>query len=109
MNLTNVALWGAIEQLIALGKKTIVLGGGGYNPWTVTRYWAGMWGRITGQALPERLPDEAQLFMRRMECDLIDDEDIEEQWLTTMADSPYPGTVREKIKLLVDDVLGNIA
>ena len=41
------------------GLPTVILGGGGYNPWTVTRYWAGMWGRISGQAFPERLPDEA--------------------------------------------------
>lgn len=109
MKLTNVALWDAVDQLIALDKKTVVLGGGGYNPWTVTRYWAGMWGRITGKTLPDRLPDEARSLMSRMECDLIDEEDIEEQWLTTMADSPYPGTVRDEIRLLVADAQRNIA
>jgi len=103
MKLTNVALWDAIEQLIALDKSTIVLGGGGYNPWTVTRYWAGMWGRISGQEIPERLPAEARAFMARMECDLIDEEDIKEQWLTTMADIPYPGTVRDEIRSLVEN------
>ncbi len=38
--------------------------------------------------------------MRRMECDLIDVEDIEEQWLTTIADTPYPGPIRDPIKLM---------
>jgi acetoin utilization protein AcuC len=101
MKLSNVALWDAVEQLIALDKTTIVLGGGGYNPWTVTRYWAGMWGRISGREMPGSLPSEARDFMRQMECDLIDDEDIEDQWLTTMADSPYPGAIRDEIKSLL--------
>lgn len=104
MKLTNVALWDAIERLIALDMTTIVLGGGGYNPWTVTRYWAGMWGRITGREVPTSLPAEARALLSRMECDLIDEEDVEEQWLTTMADTPYPGTVRDEIRSLVSDV-----
>jgi len=103
MQLSNVALWDAVDQLIALEKTTIVLGGGGYNPWTVTRYWAGLWGRISGQEMPENLPAEAHAFLDRMECDLIDEEDIEEQWLTTMADIPYPGTVRDEIRSMAED------
>jgi acetoin utilization protein AcuC len=101
MKLSNVALWDAVDQLIALEKTTIILGGGGYNPWTVTRYWAGMWARISGQKIPDSLPPEARAFMRRMECDLIEVEDIEEQWLTTVADTPYPGEIRDEIKSLV--------
>jgi acetoin utilization protein AcuC len=98
MMLSNVALWKAVDQLLELRRSTVILGGGGYNPWTVTRYWAGLWGRISGQAMPSRLPDEAVEFMRGMECDLIDEEDVDESWLTTMADSPYPGPVREAVK-----------
>ncbi len=55
MKLTNVALWDAVDQLIALNVPIVVLGGGGYNPWTVTRYWAGLWGRISGQEIPAEL------------------------------------------------------
>jgi len=101
MELSNVALWNAVTQLIALGKATVVLGGGGYNPWTVTRYWAGLWGRILGTSIPDRLSKEASDFMQSMECDLIDDEDIEEQWLTTIADTPYPGPIRDEIRSLL--------
>ena len=101
MELSNVALWDAVTQLIALGKATVVLGGGGYNPWTVTRYWAGLWGRILGKSMPERLSKEASDFMKGMECDLIDEEDIEEQWLTTIADTPYPGPIRDEIRSLI--------
>ena len=104
MELSNVALWDGVQKLIALGTPTVVLGGGGYNPWTVTRCWSGLWGRISGQEMPDSLPPEAVEFLGRMECDLIDEEDVLQTWLTTMADSPYPGTVRDEIKLTVANV-----
>jgi len=98
MMLSNVALWRAVEQLLALGQPTVVLGGGGYNPWTVCRYWAGLWGLISGREVPAELPPAASEFLSGMECDLIDEEDIEPAWLTSMADSPYPGPVRDAVK-----------
>jgi acetoin utilization protein AcuC len=103
MKLSNVVLWDALQTLIDLEQTTIILGGGGYNPWTVTRYWAGIWGQITGREMPDRLSAEASAFMRSMDCDLIDVEDIAEQWLTTIADTPYPGVVRDEIKSMVSD------
>ena len=52
MALTNVALWSAAERLTAVAPAAVVLGGGGYNPWTVTRYWTGLWGRLSGRKIP---------------------------------------------------------
>ena len=108
MQLSNVALWDAILELIGMNRPTIILGGGGYNPWTVTRYWAGLWGRICGAAMPDALPAAGQALMRRMECDLIDDEDVEQQWLTTLADTPAPGSVRDEIRSLVSTTLDRL-
>lgn len=101
MELSNGVLWDAVDKLTERGLPTVILGGGGYNPWTVTRYWAGMWGRITGQAFPERLPEEATEYLRNMECDLIDEDEVREEWLTTLADTPYPGPIRDEIRSLV--------
>lgn len=105
MELSNVALWETVERIIGWQKPTVIVGGGGYNPWTLTRYWAGLWGRISGQILPDRLPDAAVELLDGMECDLVDEEDINPAWLKTMADSPYPGTVRDSIKSLVREIL----
>jgi len=104
MMLSNVALWDTVLQLTSLGVPTVILGGGGYNPWTVSRYWAGMWGKVNGLELPDRLPDAASELLRGMECDLIDDEGVDEAWLTTMADSPYPGPIRGVVKSLASMV-----
>jgi acetoin utilization protein AcuC len=105
MKLSNVALWDTVEKFLALRQPTVVLGGGGYNPWTVARYWAGMWGRLTGQTLPQHLPEEAQTLLGRMECDLIDEDEVEEDWIRTLVDSPYNGPVREAIKSLATEIV----
>lgn len=101
MMLSNVVLWATVERLLGLGHPTVVLGGGGYNPWTVARYWAGMWGRIGGHRIPDELPAPVREILAGMECDLIDDEDVEPAWLETMADSPYPGRIRDAVKSLL--------
>jgi acetoin utilization protein AcuC len=100
MELSNVALWDTVDRLLELDVPAVVLGGGGYNPWTVCRYWAGMWGRLAGQTMPETLPIEAVEVLTRMECDLIDDEDVDPRWLTTLVDTPYDGVVRPEIESL---------
>lgn len=105
MLLSNVALWRAVEQLIALGHPTVILGGGGYNPWTLARYWAGLWGVLAGQELPQRLPPEAVELLSGMECDLVDEEDVEEDWIRTLVDSPNDGPVRDAIKSVAAEVL----
>jgi acetoin utilization protein AcuC len=100
MMLSNIALWETVEKLIALDQPTVILGGGGYNPWTVARYWAGMWGRLTKQVFPERLPQEAIDMLSQMECDLVDEDEIEPAWLTTLVDTPHDGPVRDEVESL---------
>lgn len=84
--LTNVALWDAAESLVALAPAAVVLGGGGYNPWTLARYWTGLWGRLSGREIPERLGADARALLSRLSCDLVDDEDIRPEWLHALAD-----------------------
>ena len=106
MMLTNVALWQAVDQLLELGLPTVIVGGGGYNPWTVTRYWAGLWGRISGRAMPDRLPAQAVEMLQGMECDLVDEEDIDVGWFETIEDRPNPGEVRESVMSLAGSIKG---
>jgi acetoin utilization protein AcuC len=105
MQLSNAALWSALERIAALAPAVAVLGGGGYNPWTLARYWSGLWGRLSGREIPWELPAEALGILRGLRCDLIDDEDIRPEWLTTLADRPNPGAVRDDIRALADRAL----
>ncbi len=108
MRLSNLALWSAVQRIAALAPAVVVLGGGGYNPWTVTRYWSGLWARLSGRPIPATLPPAAQAILRRLQCDLVDEEDVRDEWLTTLVDRPHRGAVRNEIGVLVGAALSGI-
>lgn len=105
MTLSNTGLWDAVERLLELTPSNVVLGGGGYNPWTLVRCWSGLWGRLSGREIPQVLSAEAQAYMRTLECDLVDEEDIRDSWIRTLTDKPNTGPVRDEVKELVDIML----
>lgn len=105
MTLTNVALWRAVERLVALTPGAVVLGGGGYNPWTVARCWSGLWAVLNGWARPSRLPPGAERVLRALDSHLIEEEDREDWWCTTLEDAPRTGEVREQVAALPGQVL----
>jgi hypothetical protein len=105
MALSNVALWAAAAEIAALAPAAVVLGGGGYNPWTVTRYWTGLWGTLSGREPPAILPSAAREVFQGLECDLIDAEDMSPLWATTLADVPNEGPVRPEIEALRGNAL----
>jgi acetoin utilization protein AcuC len=100
MALSNVALWDAVARVIGDAGPAVVLGGGGYNPWTLARCWTGLWGRLSGREIPMELPVAAQSLLRGLECDLVEDEDVAAAWLTTLADVPGSGAVRAEVQSL---------
>jgi acetoin utilization protein AcuC len=105
MALSNVALWSAASDIAALAPAAVVLGGGGYNPWTVTRYWTGLWGTLSSRAIPTTLPLAARAVFAGLECELIDAEDVSPLWSTTLADAPNEASVRQEIEALRDEAL----
>jgi len=109
MALSNVALWSEAARIAALAPGAVVLGGGGYNPWTVTRYWTGLWGTLSGRRIPEALPEAARAICDRLHCELIDEEDVLPRWRATLADPPNEGPVRDEVRALRDQALGRAA
>jgi acetoin utilization protein AcuC len=102
LGLSNVALWRAVERVVDLAAVAVVLGGGGYNPWTLARCWSGLWARLAGHEIPMVLPADAQVVLRGLSCDLVDDEDVQAEWLTTVEDRPRRGPVREAVRNLAE-------
>jgi acetoin utilization protein AcuC len=100
LELSNVALWRAVETLVELTQRSVVLGGGGYNPWTVVRCWSGLWARLSGREIPADLPPAVRALLAGLECDLIDEEDVPDSWRTRLADEPNRGPVRPQIEAL---------
>ena len=86
MKISNESLWQTTEAFIARAERAVVLGGGGYNPWTVARCWTGLWGLLGGFELPTKLPAEAQKILTALECDLVDDDEIPTQWIDSLRD-----------------------
>jgi acetoin utilization protein AcuC len=98
MALSNGALWHAAEDAAALADRAVIVGGGGYNPWTVARAWAGLWGWLNRFDVAAPLPQEAQAILRRLDCDLVDEEDVLPVWFETMLDPPHDGPVRDAVR-----------
>lgn len=97
--LSNGVHAGLAAALRAEAPRLVVLGGGGYNPWTVARCWAGVWGALNGHAPPARLPDAAERVLRALVPGLSRSawRDPPEHWFTTLRDAPRPGTVRAEV------------
>ena len=106
LELSNQALLRACLALTALVPGAVVLGGGGYNPWTTARLWTGLWGALTGHAMPVALPASALTVLSHLQCDLVEDDEIEPHWLNALRDPPNTGPVREAIKQIARRVLG---
>ena len=98
--LSNNAHWEIVAALMGLGcPRLLVLGGGGYNPWSVGRLWTGVWAMLNGHAIPERLPEAAEGVLRglRWENPPKLGRSPPDHWFTTLRDAPRPGPVRPEI------------
>lgn len=105
--LSNGCLMDAVLALTAVAPGAVVLGGGGYNPWTVARLWAGLWGRLAGHAPPQTLPEPARACLAALTCDLVDDEDFRPEWLESLLDPPNPGPIRQGFHDIAASVLAD--
>jgi acetoin utilization protein AcuC len=54
--LTTHGWLGLAQSVLALGKPTVALGGGGYNLKTVARLWTLLYGGLSGQTFPQAVP-----------------------------------------------------
>ncbi len=94
LELSNRALWGAVEAARNLAPRLLVLGGGGYNPWSVARCWTGVWGLLNGREVPERLPPQAEEILRSLIWRHRRGRTPPEHWFTSLADPPRRGGAR---------------
>lgn len=99
--LSNVALWRAVADLRDLAPRLLVLGGGGYNPWSVARCWTGIWAELNGLEKPDRLPPDAESLLRSLSWSRSVGRNPPEHWLTDLADAPRNGPVREEVRALL--------
>ncbi|WP_298858589.1 acetoin utilization protein AcuC [uncultured Sulfitobacter sp.] len=99
LGLSNNAHWDILRGLMALGApRLLVLGGGGYNPWTVGRLWTGVWGVLNGHDLGGTLPKAAQDVLRALTFEGNSrGRNPPEHWFTTLQDARQEGGVISRV------------
>ena len=102
--LSNGALWRVVARVKGLAPRLLVLGGGGYNPWSVGRAWAGVWATLNGFEIPARLPAAAEAVLRALEWRHSRGRNPPQAWFTTLADPPRAGPLRPAVRALAERV-----
>ncbi|WP_299618668.1 acetoin utilization protein AcuC [Pelagibius sp.] len=105
LSLSNRALWRVVSAVRDCAPRLLVLGGGGYNPWSVGRAWAGVWATLNGLEIPERLPPEAEAVLRGLSWRHRQGRNPPETWFTTLADPPREGPLREEVRAIAEAVM----
>jgi acetoin utilization protein AcuC len=100
-NLSNGALWRAVRAMKGLAPRLLVLGGGGYNPWSVARCWTGIWAMLAGHEIPDRLPAGAEAVLRDLNWNRAAGRNPPAHWFTTLADAGRDGPVRDEVRALI--------
>ncbi len=105
LSLSNNAHWRVVDDIRDLVPRLIVLGGGGYNPYSVGRCWAGVWARLNRLNIPDRTTPQAEAVLRGLTYNRAAGRQPPEHWFTTLRDAPRDGPVRDEIKRLADQAL----
>lgn len=97
LELSNRALWDAVAALLPLAPRVLAVGGGGYNPWSVGRCWAGIWATLNGIDPVVPPTGAAEAVLRSLTWSRAAGRNPPEHWFTTLADRPRPGPVRDGV------------
>jgi acetoin utilization protein AcuC len=105
LSLSNNAHWDVVRAVRDLAPRLVVTGGGGYNPYTVGRCWAGVWAALNDIAIPARTTPAAEAVLRGLVYNRAAGRCPPEHWFTTLRDAPREGPVRDAVRRVADLVL----
>jgi acetoin utilization protein AcuC len=105
LSLSNNAHRNVAACLLGLAPGLVVVGGGGYNPYSVGRCWAGVWAALNGLPIPQRTTPAAEAVLRALTYNRAPGRNPPEHWFTTLRDAPREGEVRDDIKRLAASAL----
>jgi acetoin utilization protein AcuC len=105
LSLSNAAHWAVVSAVRDLAPRLVVTGGGGYNPYTTGRCWAGVWATLNRLPIPPRIPPAAEAVLRGLSYNRSAGRAPPEHWFTTLRDAPREGPVRDEIRALAAQAL----
>jgi acetoin utilization protein AcuC len=102
LSLSNNAHWSVVRAIRPLAPRLVVVGGGGYNPYTVARCWAGIWATLNDIEIPARTTPAAETVLRSLVYNRAAGRNPPDHWFTTLRDAPREGPIRPEITALVE-------
>ncbi|QGX97118.1 acetoin utilization protein AcuC [Roseovarius faecimaris] len=100
LELSNNSHWRAVARLKEMSPRVLVLGGGGYNPWTVGRLWAGVWAVLNGKEPPDRLPERARAVLAGLSWSRRPAAPPD-HLVETLRDAPREGAISDELRTRV--------
>lgn len=108
--LSNNAHWDVVAAVREMTDRLLVLGGGGYNPWSVGRLWTGVWAVLNGHEISERLPPEGEAVLRGLAWQGHSKGKAPPgHWFTTLRDAPRGGAVRDEVRQRIKSLAARAA
>ncbi len=105
LTLSNNAHWAIVAALQPMAPRYLVLGGGGYNPWSVGRLWTGVWATLNGHDIPPDLPPAAQAVLGALSWQGPLRKHIpQDHWITTLRDAPRGGPIRDDLRIALQSL-----
>ena len=109
MALSNNAHWAVVAALRDMSPRYLVMGGGGYNPWSVGRLWAGVWATLNGCEIPDVLPREASDVLRALRWKgPMGEKFAQPHWVTTLRDVPRGGVISQEVRRRVAQIAARL-
>jgi acetoin utilization protein AcuC len=100
LELSNNAIWDAVRAVRPIAPRLAVFGGGGYNPFSLARCWAGVWAVLNDFEIPETLPAPAQAVLRGVAYFRAAGRNPPARWFETLRDLPQDGGVADLKELM---------
>ena len=98
LTLSNNAHRAVLAAIRPLAPRLMLLGGGGYNPWSVGRCWTALWADLAGYVVPDRLPAPAAAVLAALGWGGGGRPPPDPALLSTLADPPREGPVRPALR-----------
>jgi acetoin utilization protein AcuC len=105
LSLSNNAHWEVVGALRGLAPRLLVVGGGGYNPFTVGRCWAGIWAVLNDIPIPARTTPAAEAVLRGLVYNRAAGRDPPGHWFSTLRDAPREGVVRAAVRKVAETAM----
>jgi len=87
-----------LRDIRPLSPRLLLLGGGGYNPWSVGRCWTALWATVSGLEIPDRLPEDAATVLRALSWGGGTRPPPDPHMTETLLDPPREGAIRPELR-----------